>query len=93
MDLNCFGFQSFRSLMECWNAAFTGPMGTAGIFKQSWYRKAKTAPQLEGPFPVNLLISFVDDGCLGMPLSGWGINFGSPSCVLPCVSIGNLKLR
>lgn len=55
--------------------------------------ETKTAPQFEGPSPVNLLISFVDDGNLNVPLSGWGINFDSRSCALLVVPLGGLKLR
>ena len=46
-------------------------------------QKYKAAPQSEEPLPVNLLISFVDDGNLSMPLSEWGISFDSPSCFFP----------
>jgi len=62
-------------------------------FNHSRDNETKMTPQLEGPFPFNLLISFVDDGNLGEPLSGWGINFDSLSCALPVVSLGNLKFR
>ena len=68
-------------------------MDTSGDFNHSWVDETKTAPQFEEPFPFNLLISFVDVGNLGVPLSGWGISFGSPSRVLPCASPGNLNLR
>ena len=56
-----------------------------------WWNK--NGSSVWGTVSVYLLISFMDDGNLGDPLSGWGINFGSPSCALDVVSLGSLKLR